>query len=111
MGRESGAAGAALFSKKDGPVQNISNIHGKRIGVGVVLGAYQRGFQVLCIQSKACAVPFVLTVSTSASGEERDQHLLRRGAGTHRVFEPHQLSVNARVLLSRWYSIKATLSG
>jgi hypothetical protein len=47
LGKESGAAGAVFFSKKEGPVQNISDIRGKRIGVGVILGAYQRGFQVL----------------------------------------------------------------
>jgi hypothetical protein len=49
LGKESGAVGSAILSKKDGPIRNISDVRGKRIGVGVVLGAYQRGFQVLCI--------------------------------------------------------------
>jgi hypothetical protein len=53
MGTDAGAVGAVLYSKKDGLVQNITDVSGKRVGVGIVLGSYQLGMQVL--RSKAVA--------------------------------------------------------
>jgi hypothetical protein len=48
IGKEAGAIGSVLYSRKDGPVKNISDVRDKRVGVGQILahGSFGLGFQV-----------------------------------------------------------------
>ena len=45
---ESGAIGSLVYSRKDGPITDISGIRDKRVGVeqSVCVGAFQLAFEV-----------------------------------------------------------------
>ena len=59
MGTDAGAVGAAIYSKKDGAVRNITDVRGKRVGLGIVLGAYQLGMQVLRLIESCRSLAFL----------------------------------------------------
>uniref|UniRef100_A0A7S0QGB5 Uncharacterized protein n=1 Tax=Cryptomonas curvata TaxID=233186 RepID=A0A7S0QGB5_9CRYP len=48
-GKESGAIGSLVYSKKDGVIKQLKDVHGRRVAVGQIstVGAYQLGFQLL----------------------------------------------------------------
>ncbi len=48
LGKETGALGTVIYTRKDGAIDTIPDIRGKRIGVGQVLslGTFGLGFQV-----------------------------------------------------------------